>query len=338
MLTKLTVWNFQSHKKRIIDLDPKITTIIGPTDAGKSAVVRILKWICTNKPAGVSFIRDGAKQARGDLVVDGHTISRRRSKKGNIYRLDGHIYKAFGNDVPNDITKLLNLSSLNFQGQHDKVFWFSSTAGQVGKELNSIVNLDIIDRVTANVTKKVRESKTKVKLVAERLAEAKKEKQSLKWIVEANRKYQALEKAREAAEAASCRVADLSSLLSRVIEARQTEKNARSAYQRLRRVLLLGESHAAIAAQSEALSSLIEHIEQADKLASVKIPDTTKLDRLNRKLTKTTADIEFLDNLLTEIQTQENEECRTEERLARATERLRRRTKGKCPVCGRKLA
>ena len=58
---------------------------------------------------------------------------------------DGIEYKAIKTDVPEDIDKIFNINSNNIQQQFDNIFWFSETAGEVGRNLNSIVNLDIID-------------------------------------------------------------------------------------------------------------------------------------------------------------------------------------------------
>lgn len=58
---KLRIQNFQAHKDTTIEFD-RITTIVGgPSDTGKSAVLRALKWVVKNEPKGTSFIRDGDK-------------------------------------------------------------------------------------------------------------------------------------------------------------------------------------------------------------------------------------------------------------------------------------
>lgn len=57
---KLRIQNFQAHKDTTIEFD-RITTIVGPSDIGKSAVLRALKWVAKNEPNGTSFVRDGDK-------------------------------------------------------------------------------------------------------------------------------------------------------------------------------------------------------------------------------------------------------------------------------------
>ena len=183
MLTieKLTIKNFQAHKKLEVELDPHVTTIIGPSDVGKSAIIRALMWITTLHPSGTAFIREGSKQTTVNLVVDGQEILRTRSASINTYALDGKEFKAFGNDVPSDIRGLLNLSPVNFQSQHDSPFWFCETAGEVSRQLNQIVNLEIIDRTLANLDRIGREARTQIKVVTQQLDEAKELRSTLKW-------------------------------------------------------------------------------------------------------------------------------------------------------------
>lgn len=57
---KLRIQNFQAHKDTTIEFD-RIATIVGPSDIGKSAVLRALKWVAKNEPKGISFVRDGDK-------------------------------------------------------------------------------------------------------------------------------------------------------------------------------------------------------------------------------------------------------------------------------------
>ena len=156
MLERLTIENFQAHSKLDLKLDPAVTTIVGPSDAGKSAVIRALIWLATNRPLGDSFIRDGETRARVSLLVDSRWIVRTRGKSENTYSIDGEELKAFGNEVPSEVSQLLNLSPINLQHQHDSPFWFSETAGEVSRQLNQIVDLSIIDRTLANLDKAAR--------------------------------------------------------------------------------------------------------------------------------------------------------------------------------------
>lgn len=181
MLQKLDILNFQRHKHLSIDLAPTVTVIVGPSDAGKSAIVRALEWLCFNRPAGEAFRRTGSKGTRVRLTLDdGRTITRRRGA-ANTYRLDSKEYKAFGSGVPPAVAELLNISDLNFQGQHDAAFWLALSPGQVSRELNQIIDLSIMDNVLANVASKLRRERAAVEVVQSRIQEAKAERKQLAW-------------------------------------------------------------------------------------------------------------------------------------------------------------
>jgi len=183
-LESIKLNNFQVHKDLEVKFSPSITTIKGKTDAGKSAVLRALRWVCLNDTAGVDFIKEGTKRAIVTLTVVHEpaplvrleeVIVRSKNVDGatNTYALDGKEFKAFGQGVPPDIAKTLALNEINFQGQHDAPFWFAETAGEVSRKLNAVIDLSIIDTTLANIGAEVRRSQERKSLCEERLKEAK---------------------------------------------------------------------------------------------------------------------------------------------------------------------
>ncbi len=151
MIEGLSLQNFQAHRKLRVEFGPGITTIVGRSDVGKSAIIRALRWAATNQPGGDQFITTGTKGTSVALRVDGRVIKRKRGGSVNSYHLDAEEYKAFGRGVPGPIVSVLNMPGVCWQGQHDAPFWFSETGGEVARRLNSIVNLAIIDTTLASV-------------------------------------------------------------------------------------------------------------------------------------------------------------------------------------------
>lgn len=185
-LLSLELVNFQSHEKTLIEFAP-ITTIKGPTDAGKSAIIRALRWICLNDLAGDEFVKEGERKAqiilrfRHDKKVFEAVRTKAIASVGtNTYELDGNEYKSFSTSVPADIAALFRVSEINFQSQHDSPFWFSETAGEVSRRLNSIVDLAVIDTTLAKITAMVRQAQSRKDLIKERLNEAEQEYERLK--------------------------------------------------------------------------------------------------------------------------------------------------------------
>ena len=177
--------DFQAHEKRLIKFSPNITTIIGASDRGKSAIIRALGWVCLNNFAGAEFVKRDAKQAAVTIKVvergTAHLITRTRSASGalNTYECDGDEFKSFGQNVPDGIDSLLRLSPINFQCQHDSPFWFSETAGEVSRQLNAIIDLSVIDSSLSYVAKLVRDKETRLTICDERTSKLESELEKL---------------------------------------------------------------------------------------------------------------------------------------------------------------
>jgi len=154
MLEKLTLTNFQSHESTEITFGDRVTVIHGPTNNGKSSVMRALDWIANNGLDGDYFLSSWLKRGGRcavTLTVDGHTITRERTKSDNLYTLDGVEYKAFGKGVPTPIAALLNLSPHTFQRQGDAPFLIGGTGSEAVDIFNTAAGLSDIDTVEAEL-------------------------------------------------------------------------------------------------------------------------------------------------------------------------------------------
>lgn len=188
MLVKsIKLRDFQLHEELTVQLSRGITTIKGETDAGKSSILRALRWAVLNDIGGDEFIREGAKQAAVTITIaatkltDAVTIERRKGKE-NLYLLDGEEYRAFGkSQVPTEILNMLGLSEINFQSQHDAPFWFNETAGEVSRRLNAVIDLSVIDTTLASIFNEVRRANERKGLCEERLAAAKRDFDEVEW-------------------------------------------------------------------------------------------------------------------------------------------------------------
>lgn len=176
MLKSLKLYNFQAHRKRLIQFDPAITTIRGRTDVGKSAVLRALRWLALNDTGGDEFITWGADESVAIVELEdgagGEAKIVRRKGKENVYKLDGQVFKAFGaGKVPDPVAGILQLSEINFQKQHDKPFWLDDPAGEVSRQLNKVIDLAVIDTAMSNAAKMVRTARERVSVSESRLGE-----------------------------------------------------------------------------------------------------------------------------------------------------------------------
>lgn len=170
MIKFLTIKNFQRHQKLRVRLG-RITTLLGPTDSGKSAILRALRWLALNNLPGDDFIRNGAKSALVKIKLENGAWIGRGKGKANLYALNGKKFRSFGQDVPAPVKQVLRMDAINFQRQHDSPFWFAESAGQVSRELNRVVDLGIIDTSLARAASLVRTAETNKNVQEGRLRE-----------------------------------------------------------------------------------------------------------------------------------------------------------------------
>ena len=168
-MKRIELKNFQCHKSLVLDLEPGVNVLVGPSDSGKSSVYRALYWVAFNRPGGSAFLRHGAKEV--SVKVD--EIERKKGK-ANTYSLNGKVQKAVGAKVPENVSEALNLAPINFQSQHDSPFLLSETAGEVGRELNRMVDLEVIDRTLKNLNTRSREVSRAIEFHTESVREQRK--------------------------------------------------------------------------------------------------------------------------------------------------------------------
>jgi len=143
MINSLHIQNFQSHKDTRLEFHPGMNVIVGDSDMGKTAVIRSIKLLTTNRPLGDDFRSHWGGDTRIQLQADNHTIIREKGKE-NFYQLDDVKFTAFGTDVPEEISKTLNLTDSNLQQQLDQPFLLSISAGEVAQHFNKVAHLEII--------------------------------------------------------------------------------------------------------------------------------------------------------------------------------------------------
>ena len=162
MFKFLQIQNFQSHENTLLEFDSGVNVIIGSSDSGKTAILRAMRWLLTNRPGGDSFRSNWG----GDTIVNIHTeegnIKRSKTAKDNMYVLNNQEFKAMGMDVPEEVKLLLNMNEVNLQGQLDAPFLLSNSSGEVAQYFNQIIQLDAIDIGRKNIEKWYRQIESQI--------------------------------------------------------------------------------------------------------------------------------------------------------------------------------
>jgi DNA repair protein SbcC/Rad50 len=170
MINTLEIKNFQSHIDSIIDFDKGFNVITGASDAGKSAIIRSLLWVITNRPQGDSFKNwNSDKPVHVGIDFDDNWIVKERKNGKNVYEIEDKKLEAVRSDVPEEIQSITRITDFNIQTQHGQYFLLQDSPGEVARKLNELVGLDVIDRIYKNLNSRIIESKGRLKIGNERI-------------------------------------------------------------------------------------------------------------------------------------------------------------------------
>lgn len=149
MIKTIEIENFQSHKFTVLDLHPGVNVIRGRSHSGKSCITRALRWCLLNEPQGFRFKPWTAKNKDFSRVsvefTEGGFVTRQRSSTKNEYIVNGEYLEAMRSEVPQEVTDVTHLSSINLQTQADQFYLLRGSPGAAARELNERVGLTIID-------------------------------------------------------------------------------------------------------------------------------------------------------------------------------------------------
>lgn len=333
MITRVSIKDFQRIRSLLLDLGPGVTCLVGPTDAGKSSVLRAVVWAITNRPSGDEMIRWAQDRARVEVTLGGHTILRIRGSKKNVYLLDKKRYVAFGMEPPEDVTWAAAMDSVNFQTQLDRHFWFSETPGKVSKELNRIIDLSVIDLSLANAAKETKDAAVRLEVAKERSQEANGTSSRLKWVPGMVEAFGALSVIRREEGEARARAVRISELMLRVTVQDAVAVGHARMHKKLSR---LNNDAGAVKQRKDRLSLLTKLVAGINEAAEVstKTPDIGRIDCLFNAVKESRAEIESLEKIIRMAAEQESVRCRNESSITTLLASIQEGTRGMCPVCG----
>lgn len=338
MIEKIQLRGFGNHKKLDVQLG-RITTITGSNFRGKSTIIRALEWAGRNEPVGSQFINWDSDTAAVRVVFDGgKKVIRKKGKSINLYKYQEETktkkFVSFENNVPPIIQQALNISELNFQNQQDAAFWFCETAGEVSRQLNKIVNLDIIDKTQSNLISQQRKQNIQIDLIQKQLKKAIIEKAGLKYVKQLNKDFTHIEEleANLQAKALTCRRIDeliesariYNQKLCKGLEWRQGAKNR----------LSIGHKWRVIAKSTKTLFDLVNEASRLNIITEIKIPSIKPITKLKLRLEAVSIRIEKLTAFIKAAETERELKCQVQEKLKRIKTKLRQVAGEVCPLCG----
>ena len=158
MIQSLKIKNFQSHKDTFLEFSTGINVISGQSNNGKTAILRALNWVITNRPQGIAFksnFSDKKETCRVSLIINDIEITRERNNSINSYQIGSSLFTTIGNDVPSEVISAINISDINCASQFERHFLLMDSPGEVGRTINKVVKLDDIDALISNISSKI---------------------------------------------------------------------------------------------------------------------------------------------------------------------------------------
>ena len=245
-IKSIELQNFQSHAKTIIEpAGPGFLTVItGPSDSGKTAIIRALKWLFYNQPQGAEFTRTGAKLVRVAVdYVGGVTVVRERTASTNRYKIlqpgteKPQVFEGFGSSVPLEIQEITGVRPikiadqellLNLSEQLDPPFLGqkSTTAPARAKILGKLAGTEEIDVAGAGVGKDLYRRGQDDKRLSAEIEELEKQIEEFGWIEELAERIAELERLLDGIKERQKLLVTLEQKRSELLRI-QTEMNAR---------------------------------------------------------------------------------------------------------------
>ena len=105
---KLILENFQIYEKLEIDFKDGLTIISGPSDSGKTSIMRALETLILNPSSNLEDIREGASFMKITLELNNKSYSYKKNHEGTTYCINNIEYSKIGRDNLCDISKEFN--------------------------------------------------------------------------------------------------------------------------------------------------------------------------------------------------------------------------------------
>jgi len=154
MIDKVTLSGFQAHKESKFEFLPGLNIIIGPSNTGKTAVLRAIRWVAQNEPLGDAFLNKDMKTCAVTIEAGNTIVARLKGSSGNSYIIDGETYQGFGTKVPDEVYAAIGMRKatfgdgdawLNYASQLDAPFLLSETSGQAARILGKLAGTEDLD-------------------------------------------------------------------------------------------------------------------------------------------------------------------------------------------------
>ena len=184
-IKSIEIVNFQKHDHLVLEFTDKLNVLYGQSDAGKSCIIRAIKWLFFNQ--GKDIRKEGSKKTSVKVVLDnGIIVEKIKSNTINAYILykDGEEkrFDAIGKTIPEEIQDALQVRTIDVDGDYinlniaDQIalpFLIGESATFRSKLFNKLTGNNITDQVFQSLNKDILQIGRETKSEEQHLAEQK---------------------------------------------------------------------------------------------------------------------------------------------------------------------
>jgi len=202
-------------KLKIKFVGPGINIIKGDSEAGKTALFRFIKLVVFNRPTNSAkkFTSSGKKTYRGKIVTTEGSVTRTTRKYIVEKNENKQILTSFGKDVPDPVTKTLNLKPINFQSQFNHNYIIFQNESQAAKTLEKAFGNEDQEKLIKELKKWISEAKSDYKHHLKNKKECKETIKRLSRIKEFKEEIEEIRELEENIESIENEMKDISKLL-----------------------------------------------------------------------------------------------------------------------------
>ena len=204
MIKAVEIVNYEAHKHSFLEFDKGLNIFKGSSGAGKSSIKRAMLWVLTNRPSANQVISWWSYNKKGKQIEetrvtitldDGTTIARIKSDTLNGYQINDNMpLEAVGTSVPEEVSKLLNMSDISFQQQLAAPFLISQSASYVAQYINDIVDMSEADRYQSSIESKRRKCNADLDSTITSIKNTTEALKDFDWLEEAEKRIKRIER------------------------------------------------------------------------------------------------------------------------------------------------
>ena len=187
IIEKVELKNFQVHEKLEVNFTDGVNAILGPSNSGKTSILRAINWVLYDTPKGANFITSGKPSCSVTVhLSNGFSITRARSRSSSgSYKLklpNGEVkeFRGFSNNIPSMITNAHQMPEitivdkkyrLNVANQLDGPFMIGASSNDKMNIIGALADTDRADKLAKELKGEAQQSASVVKLLEKELDE-----------------------------------------------------------------------------------------------------------------------------------------------------------------------